>query len=286
MIYDIDGNELPIVYDIDGNELSVAYDIDGSEIWTQTQEEPDFVFMTYNTGGWYTGVGYVPPADDEAKYIALQTSIMDSAQADIACFNEYRYTMGESGASASTFLGQYFTHLHAENGSSSYNGRAIASNYPQSDYTVNTLTGETRYYDSCTVTVDNVPITVIVTHLHPTSVQTRQTEFAELMDLLETLDSFILCGDLNTEFSMDKNGADYQGIIKPLLDAGYKCANCGNFGFKKTYFGSSKELCLDHIVVSPNLKIVSVRTENTKLTDDIDDTVDHIPLIAGIKFVN
>lgn len=289
MIYAVDGQELTGAYSSDGQEITAAYDSDGYTIWESTVIEPDFYVMTYNTGDWYTGIGQVPPADKEDLYYALQNTMIGNADADIACFNEYRYTMGASGASAETFLSQWYDHIHAESGSSSYYGRAIASKYPMTDYTVRTYTGESRYFDSAVITVNNIPITVIVTHLTTASVAARKTEAEELLSYLATLDRFMVFGDLNTINATDKNGDDYIEIIKPFLDAGYKCANnTSTFGFLITYSDApsgSAYLCLDNVITSPNIKICNVRVDTTKLHDSLDGTVDHMPLIVGIKLL-
>lgn len=292
MIYSVDGQELTKAYAIDGTELNKGYDVDGTVIWEKEIIEPDFTFMTYNVGQWYTGIGSLAPAEKEQNYYNLQYSIINASKADIACFNEYRYTMGASGQSASVFLNQWFPYVQGQAGSSGYFGRAVASKYPITNYEIRTYNNESRYYDSCEITINEKPITIVVTHLAPHEISTRETELSQLMEYLATLDRFILCGDLNTEDCNDKNGEDYQHIIKPLLNMGYHCANnTSAFGFNVTYSYHPIEelyLCLDNVITSPNIKICTVKTDTTKFTDGLDgadDIIDHVPLIVGLKLL-
>ena len=281
-IYDIDGNQLTHAYDVDGNEVQSAYDVDGNLIFTA---EPTVIsVMSYNVGGWYNGSGTNVPQAKDAEYYALQNAIINSNDADILCLEEYWDVFSETGRTALSLLEQYYPYIHTEGGTTQYYGRAICSKYPIESYQTNIYSeGDYhRYFDKATINVDGTRLNVIVTHWGLTEAK-RQIEATQLYNYVQNMSNVIICGDLNMIIE-DGTETEYVNNIQPFVNEGFNLANWGDFGFLKTYYASSypNGLCLDQIMTSSNLAITSVSVDETKLNDQISDTIDHIPLIAEI----
>lgn len=284
MIYDINGNALSAVYDSSGNNLQSAFDINGNLIFSA--DRPSIKVMSYNVGQWYYGSGDNVPADKDADYYALQNGMIANANADILCINEYWNTFSKTGRTALSLLSQYYPYIEARNGGSGYFGRAICSKYPISNYTTRAYTAESsRYYDSCTITIEGISITIVVTHLGLT-LSNRELEIAQLISFLQTQERFIACGDYNMLDCKTTSGADYLAIMEPILNAGFRSANCADFGFIETYSdvpSGTYTGCLDNIVTSANISIISANRDNTKLNDLLTEKTDHMPFIAELS---
>lgn len=283
MIYDVNGNVLSSVYDVDGNELSKAYDIEGNLIF---QKEPiNLKVMTYNVGGWYTGTGNNVPSADDSAYYALQNAIMGGQNADILCLEEYWNSFSKAGRTALSLLEQYYPYIQTRNGTNTYFGRAICSKYPITNYVTNAFANESaRYFDRAEVLVDDITLNVLVTHLGLTA-ETRQPQALQLFNYVQNYSNVILCGDFNIPIS-SVSDSEYVNDYKQFVDAGYHLANGGDLGFIETYTNSNGDgtwSCIDQIITSSNIAINSVTTDRTKVTDEIDDTIDHIPLIATVQ---
>lgn len=289
-IYSKSGLETSMAYAKSGSMLFQAYDIDGNELLGDLF---DIKVMTYNVGTWYEGKHTnVPRAKDE-EYYSLQDGMIQRNNPDILCMNEYCKQFSKTGRTALSMLQQYFPYIHEQGGdnpdASNANGRCIASKYPITNYTVRNFNdGSGLYYDSCTVTVDGNPITVIVTHLFysASDASKRVSELRTIISFMQTQERCILCGDLNTLNCKSTSGADYINMIQLLLDAGFHIANCGSFGFLVTYSDEPDGTwtgCLDNIVTSSNIQILSAHVDTTKLTDGLQERVDHMPLIAELS---
>lgn len=286
MIYNKDGTALNVAYNKSGEPLQYAYDKDGNVIFSASV--PVIKVMSYNCGQWYYGSGDNVPSAKDAEYYALQNGMIANADADILCINEYWDTFSKTGRTALSMLSQYYPYIQTQGGASGYYGRAICSKYPLTNFTHHSYANESaRYYDSATVTVDNIPITVVVTHLATDSKRTAQ--ITELINYLKQLDMFICCGDYNTltiTGAVTTEAQDYTDIIAPLLAQGFHLANCADEGFLITYSDSPTGTyvgCLDNIVTSSNISVLSASIDETKLTDSIADKVDHMPLIATVQ---
>lgn len=294
-IYDAEGNALSAVYDASGAELEFAYDAEGNVIFQR--EEPTGIplrVMSYNVGQWYYGGGSYVPADKDAEYYALQTGMLQRADADVAFFQEFMTTFSGLPRTADSVLSPFFPYRNCRN-SGTYFGRGICSKYEITNYTTHSYTNETqRYYDSATINVDDIPITVVVTHLATDS--KRYDQVTELIEYLSTLDRFICCGDFNAVYFNGTNveggtteeTQDYTGIVVPLLNAGFKLANWSSHGYKYTYSDEPTSTwtgCLDNVVTSPNIIINSVHVDTAKLSDTLTERCDHMPIIADLLVV-
>ena len=287
-IYDINGSPLNSAYEVDGDTLSQAYDINGTPLLNPTTLK----VAQYNVGSWYDGNHDNVPADKDEEYYELQNESISSIDADILCLEEYTKQFSKLPRTAISLLEQYYPYIHEQGGDSATvtSGRCICSKYPITDYATHqyTQTGAPRYYDSCTITVNDIPITVIITHLNynSSSNTSRVNQLNELKTFCQSQTRFIACGDLNTLDCKTTSEADYTSMIVPLLNAGFHLANCSDFGFLITYSNEPTGTwtgCLDNIFTSSNITITSATVDTTKLTDGLTETTDHMPLIAEIQ---
>lgn len=289
-IFAINGAELYSACDMQGDELSTAYSISGDVIYTKTKTVK---VMTYNVGTWYYGGHNNVPVEKDVEYYSLQNGMIERDNPDILCMNEYCKQFSKTGRTALSMLEQYFPYIHEQGGdnpsASNANGRCIASKYPITNYTVRNFNdGSGLYYDSCTITVNGIPITVVVTHLYysASDATRRISELRTIISFMQTQERCIVCGDLNTLDCKSTSGADYISMIQLLLDAGFHIANCGNFGFLVTYSDEPVGTytgCLDNIVTTANIGILSASVDTTKLSDGLSEKTDHMPLIATLQ---
>lgn len=282
MIYGVDGVSVSAVYTKNGVELTQAYDIDGIGLIPFSLK-----VMTYNVGQWYVGGGDNVPADKDADYYLLQNGMIADADADILFLCEYWDIFSKSERTALSMLSQYYPYVVTKSGGGGYFGRAICSKYPITNYVSHQYSNETsRYFDSATVTVNGEEITAVVTHLNYNANRSiRVAQLDQLISFLQTLDTFICCGDYNMLDCKSTSGADYIAMMQPLLNAGFHCANCADFGFLETYSDQPTGTytgCLDNIVTSSNIQITNALVDTSKLTDSIADKTDHMPLIAEL----
>lgn len=282
-IYSKDGIQLALAFGKNGDSLQSAYGVNGDLVFSAGLSE--LKVMTYNVGGWYIGSGRNVPASKEEEYYALQTGMILANDPDVLVIQEYLANFSDSGTSALSMLQSLFPYVHAKV-SGTYFGRAICSKYPITDYVERTFTQEpSRYFDSCIVTINGTEIPFVNTHLGLTQAN-RTPEIAQLIQFLESLDKFVCCGDFNTEMVTETANAEseeYINNVKPFVDAGFHTANFGQFGFMMTYQADTWYMYLDNIYTSHNIPITGAYVDTTKLTDEIVDTVDHMPLIAELS---
>lgn len=91
--------------------------------------------------------------------------------------------------------------------------------------------------------------------------------------------------DLNSPLSQPFS-EESASIYNQFLEYGCTIANAGAFGILNTVCGNTdwenRAYAIDNIICSPGITIESVKTDLTKTTDEIVDTIDHIPLIATL----
>ena len=286
MLYDISGNTINSGYSKNGQSIAAAYNKDGVIIFPG---DPSIIkVMSYNCGSWYDGKGTNVPADKDEFYYALQNGMLLNDDPDILCIEEYRAQFSQAGRTASSMLSQYFPYIQEQNGTDQYFGRAICSKYPISNYATHLYSGESkRYYDSCQINIGGKDITIVVTHLDVNSRDKRAAQTQELITFLSNKQRFILCGDFNTIDSFNESGADYIAVVKPMLDEGFNAANCSTYGFLRTYSDAPTDGtwtgCLDNIFTSSNIAIQSAVVDETKLTSNLTERIDHMPIIADVE---
>ena len=280
-IYKIDGTPLSGAYDKSGNALSVVYNMRGKVIYPPINRT--LKVMTYNVGGWYDGKGTNVPADKDQAYYDLQYGMIHDNDPDVLMMNEYWDQFSQKPRTAMSFLQELFPYTYAFGGNTQYYGRCFCSKFPLSGYQSHIYTGEaSRYYDTIITTVDNVPITLCVTHLGLTA-DGRKTQVAELLAFAKTIKTpLIIAGDFNTAVTRRPDGTDYWNVLVPFKEAGYKLANCGDFGRFVTYRDGDSTGALDNIIFSRSFDITAVTVDHTKENDQLTERIDHEPLIATV----
>lgn len=282
MIYSKDGSAIWSAYDKNGQEIDAAYNVSGSKVFANALK-----VMTYNVGGWYIGSGRNVPAADKSKFYALQTGMIEANDPDVLVIQEYLANFSDDGTSALTMLQGLFPYVHAKT-SGTYFGRAICSKYPITGYTERTYTQEnSRYYDSCTITVNGTAITFVNTHLGLTQ-ENRTAEITELISYLSTLTRFVACGDYNTtinENDLTTRSEAYIENVKPFIDAGFHTVNYGVSGFLMTHINPSTEIeyYIDNEYTSSNIEVLEAYVDDTKLDELPVTQIDHMPLIALLQ---
>ena len=283
MIYNKDGEALDAVYGADGSALSEAYDIDGTQVYSSGIP---LKFMTYNVGQWYTGGVILPPAK-KSDYYTIHTTAFNHA-ADICFLQEATDTWCTDGSLTADLLVPYFEYIEDTRTDVPYKGHYMCSkeiqilNYAEHSFTQH----GTNYpgFESAQIVVGGKTINLINTH-NDYSYNTQYAELDELMDFIEGMDYFILAGDFNIDLStQDTSSRYYKSNVKRFLDAGYNVANC-SFAWIPTYFSTPSPTggkYTDQIVTSPNIEITDLYAETIKLTDLVEDNIDHIPLIAEL----
>jgi hypothetical protein len=284
-IYDKNGNILSVCYDKNGNPLNVAYDKDGNVVFTSDT----FRVCTYNTGQFYIGNGSPIPTESKSIYTDLQTRIFSDITPDICIMQETTTKFCQDGTLADTFLATWFDNFQTTRGGSGYQAHKVATNgITIEDYTeipfINAV-GNYPGYETFYITVKGKRIFCVNTHMS-TNQTYQEAQCTEILNAVEGKEYFIVCGDFNTVIA-SKTDTDYVNCIKPFIDKGYKDANCGSFGIFPTYYGTadpnaSYRPATDHIIVSANIDIVNAFVNTLKLTDDINEKIDHMPLVADL----
>lgn len=285
MIYDVASNTLHEAYDSDGEEVTSAFDVNGDQAYWKSGFP--LKVMTYNVGQWYKGTSTNVPADLDQAYYALQSGMIERNNPDILAIQEYWTLFSQTGRTSLSVLEEYFPYIYEVGVSSGFYGRCICSKYPISNYTThNYVSDSARYYDSCTITVDETPITVLTTHLSLQE-ENRVSEISELIEYLDTQTRFICCGDYNTNI-MSESVTDpyYPTNVEPFFEAGFHSANYAKNGFLATsnngVDGKGINSYIDNIYTSSNIDVINAYVDRTKITDDISEIVDHMPLIANL----
>lgn len=287
-VYNLSGEALNAVYAVNGQSLNSAYDIDGNDVFSSTSTT--LKIMTYNVGQWYIGDGNRVPTAKKTEYYNLQTGTFSAHRPDVLFLQEYLNTWCADGSASSQLLSSYFDNQQSTNDTSAYTGHSICTNgFPISSYTSHNFTtnkGNYPTFESAEITVGGKTITLVNTH-NDFVLSYQQQEVTDLLAFLETVGSFILCGDFNINLATEDTTDDqYLNNVKRFLDAGYHVGNCV-MEWIPTYFGTSSPTggkFTDEIVTSADITIVDIYADTTKLTDGLNDKIDHLPLIAEISF--
>ena len=284
MIYNKNGAAINVAYDINGSGLLQAYDIFGNPLFSSGIP---LTIMTYNVGQWYIGNNTRVPTTKKTEYYNLQYGTFFNNPVSVLFLQEYLDSWCVDGAAASELLSPFFDYQEVSH-PSGYIGHSICtaglpiSNYISHNFTTNK--GNYPSFESAEISVGGKNITIVNTHNDYVLSYQRQ-EVTDLLAFLENLNYFILAGDFNIDLSSQNTSSDqYINNVQRFLDAGYNVANCV-VEWIPTYFSTSSPTggkFTDQIITSPNIDIVSIRAYTEKLTDNIGDTIDHIPLIATV----
>lgn len=283
-IYDISGNELVAAFSCEGTVLEQAYNLDGDGLI-----EADLSLMTYNVGQWYIGDGNRIPTNKKTEYYALQHGTFENHPVDVLFLQEYLATWCQDDSPVSDLLGEFFDDQETTNPQGLIGHSICTNGYEISNYTSHNFTtnmGNYPTFESAEITVNGKTITLINTHNNYVY-SYQEDEIDDLLAFVENLDYFILAGDFNIDLSTkDTSDAQYLNSVKRFLDAGYNVGNCVK-AWIPTYFGTSSPSggkYTDQVVTSANIEIIGLYADTTKLTDDIGDKIDHLPLIAKFRF--
>lgn len=286
-VYNKNGNALLSVYGKNGSALTHAYDKDGDLVYTSGGVAVRV--MNYNVGQYYIGNGSPIPTASKSIYSALQTTIFNNQHPDICVMQEATDQFCADGTLADTFLSSWFDTFETTRGSIGYQAHKIATDgYEISNYTAVPFTnavGNYPGYETCTITIGNKEVFFVNTHMSTTQ-SYQEAQCAEILAAVANKERFVVCGDFNTVIE-SLSDTDYITCIKPFIDEGYADANCGSFGIFPTYYATADpnadyKPATDHIIVSSNIVIANAYVDTTKLTDGIDEKIDHVPLIADL----
>lgn len=289
-IYDKSGTLLEAAFSKNGESLEIAYDVSGNVVF-EGGERVSLKIMTYNVGQWYIGSGVAVPTEEKTEYYNLQNGILSRNRPDVLFMQEYLNTWCQDGSLASGLINPYFDNQEVTN-PQGYIGHSVCTNgialsgYTSHNFTTNK--GNYPTFESAQITVGGKAITIVNTH-NDYELSYQQQEVTDLLAFLATLDSFILCGDFNIDLSVEETTGDqYLNSVKRFLDTGYNVGNCV-VDWISTYYGTSSPTggkFTDQIVTSADIRIDSIYADTAKLTDGINDKIDHLPLIAEISFLS
>jgi len=283
MIYNANGDALDTAYDIQGQIINSAYDISGDIIYNARSLK----IMTYNVGQWYTGANTRVPEDKKQEYYALQYGTFERNPVDVLFMQEYLNSWCVDDSSAQTdFIQPFFAYQEVTN-PTGYVGHSICAKMPISNYISHQFTpivGPYPSFETAQIVFDEKNITIINTH-NNYLIAPQTDNVTDLLEAIAELDYFILCGDFNIDLAAHNTSSEqYQNSVQRFLDAGYNVGNCV-VDWIPTYFGTSSATggkFTDQIVTSPNITIKRIYADTAKLTDDIADKIDHLPLIAEL----
>lgn len=271
-------NEIFTEESIDVN--GYGYSVDRIIASTSQSKNP-YCFMSYNVGHWYDGSGVLPPDSLKTDNINLQKSIISRYNPDILATFEY--------INEDNIMYDYYKNVKETVPTYSKNGyHAVGSNYnigPITMVVFNDLEQYSgwRYYWYYTTYLNGKEVCIIGTHL-ALDHDIGKLQMKQIYDFAVTKERFILCGDFNAHCS-SVSDSNYINYFKQFADYGCNLANCGDFGFIKTWYPSQSAIssgeCLDNIITSSNIDIEYVTTDLQKLSSPIYSyKIDHVPLIA------
>lgn len=269
MIYSLNGTQLGAAYDVEGQRLAQAYDIEGNPLI----DGADLVVMTYNVQ-WFSALN---------SNQSMQQGIIDTYAANIIGLQELHSAMPAVGTAV---LADYpYIVLGGQTNKTGMASKIQLNNASTANFS--TQASETRGYQKAYITAEGKTICWINTHLETSSYESvKVAQAAEVFDLVENEDYFIITGDFNT---VCKSTADteYTTIMKQFIDAGYNSANCSEqHGFLDTWTSGSTSggtwYPCDHVITSANISIDNVIVDTTKIdvAAQTGQSIDHLPLIA------
>ena len=265
-LYDINGNVLSSASDVNGNSIPTGYDINGNP---NTFNSPFLTVMTYNVQYW----------GGRNALEAVISDIFMNNKPDLVgcqeCPNDGtivpRFMRGSWGNTVTLSPQRVFYNIPCTD---------------RSEKLYDSIT-ETRGYMRFKIHVAGKDITVFNTHIEVLGTEQHYTQMAELMTEMAKEDYFIALGDFNLE-SHSRSHRENTDIIQPLINAGYNLCNwTEETGYVDTWFGSSTPtgyMCpCDNIITSPNIDVLDIVYDDTKLLFDNGQAIDHIPVIARLE---
>ena len=216
----------------------------------------------------------------------MQRLILDTYDADIIGIQEWT-TMGTTKPTDMALFDDYaYSYLGIQT-----NKTAIVSKPVLTDVEGHVFTAqgnETKGYQTCRFNYGDKDILWINAHMFYDDRSIIAAQCTEIFNLVQNEPYFIITGDFNV-LCKDTTSAWYTDCMKQFIDAGYNSANCSaQHGFLDTWTGevntSGTWYCLDQIITSPNLEIIEVIVDQTKLSYlDGTNAIDHLPIYATLQ---
>lgn len=267
-LYDINGNVLSSASDVNGNSIPTGYDINGNP---NTFNSPYLTVMTYNVQYWGGRNG------------------MEAVISDIFMNNKPDLVGCQECPNDGTIMPRFMRGSWGGTGTKS--PLRVFYNIPCTDRSMkiyDSISGdEYRGYMKFKINVAGKDITVFNTHIEVLGTTQHYSQPAELLAAMNQEEYVIALGDFNVE-THSKTGNEYPQACKPFIDAGYNLCNwTDETGFVDTWFGGSTPtgyICpCDNIITSPNIDVLDIVYDDTKLLFDNGQAIDHIPVIARLE---
>lgn len=217
--------------------------------------------MTYNIGAYTYGQG---GTIDESTVVPQCRTFFNNENCDIIGLQEATTSLGTHTADESIYDYLYPSKVNATNRT------AIKSRYTLTDTGSGAFEASSRIYVYGTAYINGKEIFVMCVHLSPNSVRTRTEEYAELFDILEDHESFIVFGDFN------ESKSEAQSRFDAVIAEGYHTANGDYLGLINTYGESTQYL--DNIITSADITIAKTYVPDVYASM----CSDHLPLICDL----
>lgn len=217
--------------------------------------------MTYNIGAYTYGVG---GTIDESVVVPQCRKFFSDEGCDIIGLEENKTVLNTHTSDEAIYDYLYPYKINATNFT------AIKSRYVLTNTGSSAFECSSRYYVYGTTFINGKEVFIICVHLSPSSAELRAQEYAELFEILEDHESFIVFGDFNA------NKAAAQDEYDLVLAEGYHSANGSYLGLIDTY-GTTTEY-LDNIITSDDIVIAST------YVPDVYSSMpsDHLPLVCDL----
>ena len=241
----------------------IAYDYVARNMQQAAGSAPVHVkVLTYNIGAYtYGSAGTI----DESVVVPQCRAFFTDEDCDIVALCENKTSLDTHTSDEAIYDYLYPYKINA------INTTAIKSRFILTNTGSGTFTGDTqRPYVYGTVYINGKEIFLMCVHLSPSSSETRAAEYAELFEILENHETFIVFGDFNAD------SATAQNEYNLILAQGYHVANGGYLGLINTY-GTTTEY-LDNIFTSSDITIAKTYVPNVydKMPSD------HLPLVCDL----
>lgn len=270
-VYDSEGNALTAIYDADGNSLQTAYDAEGNVIYRR-----EMTVMSYNVQ-WLSGLN---------SNQTMQRLILDTYDADIIGIQEWTQLGTTKPTDMPLFSDYNYSYLGIQT-----NKTALVSKPVLTDvvgHVFENQGNETKGYQTAWFNYGDKDIFWVNAHMFYDDRSVIAPQCEEIFDIVQDKEYFIITGDFNV-LCKSTSSVWYTECMKQFIDAGYNSANCSEqHGFLDTWTGgkdtSGTWYCLDQIITSPNLEIIDVVVDQTKLNYlDGTNAIDHLPIIARLR---
>lgn len=270
----------------DNDDTILLVPEDGSSVGLVFKPEPIphmLKVMSYNLGHYHYGVGWGIPEEVFDEKLANYRKFFGDQKLDVLGAQEYDSRIdAEETIWAHDILWDHYFPYNKHTGAQT----AVLTNH-FIDYTYNKQLSSGKYYTEALY----YGIYLISVHLTvgEGNEATRLQEAAEIVQICQQHDKYIIFGDFNAE------PGEEDDLYAVFTEAGMKLANCGWFGKFYTWSNNyddynhydnptgTKLYYIDNVICSPNMEIYDaypVPEAYAQLTSD------HIPFVAYVRTSN